>query len=267
MHFLTDSGNCDRIRKSINEFCSVITMKPCASMTLTLTLSLILSACSTPSPESLAQHDPWEKTNRDIFDFDVRVDHAVASPLARGYRDVVPKPVRDGIHNALNNLNAPMVLANDVLQGDGAKAMNTAGRIVINSTVGIGGLIDVASKIGIPGHNNDFGITLGKNGIAEGSYLVLPFAGPLPPRDLLGTGVDMAFDPLTYVRFHGKDTWMVVRFGIGILDSRAATLDEVETIERSSIDFYATTRNLYRQSRNAKINEGKTTPADDLPNL
>ena len=232
-----------------------------------LALSLALGACSTPSPESLAQNDPWEKTNRDIFDFDVRLDHAVARPIAKGYRAVVPEPVRDGIHNALTNLNAPVVLANDVLQGDGDKAANTAGRIVINSTVGLGGLIDVASKIGIPGHDNDFGITLGKNGVAEGSYLVLPFAGPAPPRDLLGIAVDQAFDPLTYVRFHGKDTWMVVRFGIGILDSRTSQLDAVETIERSSIDFYATTRNLYRQSRNAKINNGKAGAPDDLPNL
>ena len=82
---------------------------------------------------------------------------------------------------------------------------------MINSTVGIGGLIDVASKMGIPYHDNDFGITLGKGGVAEGSYLVLPFAGPLPPRDLVGTGVDVALDPLTWIRFHGRDTWMVVR--------------------------------------------------------
>jgi phospholipid-binding lipoprotein MlaA len=232
-----------------------------------LALSLVLGACSTPSPESLAQNDPWEKTNRDIFDFDVRLDHAVARPIAKGYRAAVPEPVRDGIHNALSNLNSPVVLANDVLQGDGNKAINTAGRIVINSTVGLGGLIDVASKIGIPGHDNDFGITLGKNNIAEGSYLVLPFAGPLPPRDLLGVAVDQAFDPLTYVRFHGRDTWLVVRFGIGILDARTSSLDAVESIERSSIDFYATTRNLYRQSRNAKINDGKAGATDNLPNL
>jgi len=232
-----------------------------------LALTLALGACSTPSPESLAQNDPWEKTNRDIFDFDVRMDHAIARPVARGYRDAVPEPVRDGIHNAITNLNSPVVLANDVLQGDGDMAANTFGRIVINSTVGIGGLIDVASKLGIPGHENDFGITLGKNNIAEGSYLVLPFAGPKPPRDLLGTGVDIAFDPLTYARFHGSDTWMVVRFGVGILDARASTLDQVDSIERTSIDFYATTRNLYRQSRNAKINGGKTGATDDLPNL
>src|ERR1700761_222246 len=208
-----------------------------------LALGLMLGACSTPSQDSLAQNDPWEKTNRDIFDFDVKLDHTVARPLAKGYRAAVPEPVRDGIHNAITNLNSPVTLANDVLQGDGDKAVNTFGRIVINSTVGIGGLIDVASKLGIPYHDNDFGITLGKNGIAEGSYMVLPFAGPMPPRDLLGTGIDLAFDPLTYIRFHGKDTWMVARFGTSILDGRASTLDEVETIERSWIDFYATIRN------------------------
>ena len=242
-------------------------MKISAQVLSALTLTLALASCSTPSAESLAQNDPWEKTNRDVFDFDVRLDHAVARPVARGYRDAVPEPVRDGIHNALTNLHAPVVLANDVLQGDGDKAVNTFGRIVINSTVGVAGFIDVASKIGIPGHDNDFGITLGKAGAAEGSYLVLPFAGPLPPRDLLGTGVDIAFDPLTYARFHGSDTWMVVRFGMGVLDSRSSQLDAVETIERSSIDFYATSRNLYRQSRNAKINEGKVGGTDDLPNL
>ncbi len=231
-----------------------------------LGLSLMLGACSTPSPESLAQNDPWEKTNRDIFDFDVKLDHAVARPIAKGYRAAVPEPVREGIHNAITNLNSPVVLANDVLQGNGDKAANTFGRIVINSTVGIGGLIDVASKFCIPGHDNDFGITLGKAGVQEGSYLVLPFAGPMPPRDLLGSGVDTAFDPLTYAQFHGRDTWMVVRFGIGVLDSRTSQLDAVETIERSSIDFYATTRNLYRQSRNAKINEGKPG-SEELPNL
>ena len=235
-----------------------------------LALGLMLGACSTPSQDSLAQNDPWEKTNRDIFDFDVKLDHTVARPLAKGYRAAVPEPVRDGIHNAITNLNSPVTLANDVLQGDGDKAVNTFGRIVINSTVGIGGLIDVASKLGIPYHDNDFGITMGKDGIAEGSYLVLPFAGPMPPRDLLGTGVDVAFDPLTWTKFHGRDTWMVVRFGIGTLDAEASRIDAVETIERSSIDFYATTRNLYRQSRNAKINEGKSGAAgipDNLPNL
>jgi phospholipid-binding lipoprotein MlaA len=241
-------------------------MKVSFSAISALALALSLGACSTPSPESMAQNDPWEATNRDIFDFDVRVDHAVARPLAKGYRAVVPEFARDGVHNFLTNLNSPVILANDVLQGDGEKATNTFGRIVVNSTVGVAGLIDVASKIGIPYHENDFGITMGKAGSAEGSYLVLPFAGPKPPRDLVGTVVDIAFDPLTYAQFPGDTTWTVVRAGVSILDTRTQQLDAVDTIERSSIDFYATTRNLYRQSRNAKINEGRPG-TDDLPNL
>ena len=231
-----------------------------------LALALVLGACSTPSPESLAQNDPWEKTNRDIFEFNLAMDRAILRPVARGYRDVVPEFAREGVHNFLTNLNSPVILANDVLQLDSGKAGNTLGRILLNTTVGVGGLIDVASKVGLPYHDKDFGITFGKAGAAEGSYLMLPFAGPRPPRDLIGTGVDIALDPFTWLIFPGDNTLLVVRAGMGILDSRTSQLDAVETIERSSIDFYATSRNLYRQSRNAKINEGNPG-TDDLPNL
>ena len=178
----------------------------------------------------------------------------------------MPKPARDGIHNALTNLNAPVVLANDVLQGDGDKAGNTFGRFVINSTVGIGGLIDVATKIGIPGHDNDFGITLGKGGAAEGSYLVLPFVGPKPPRDLVGAGVDIAFDPLTYITLEQLHLYMMIRAGLGVLDSRAANSMrwKPSSVPRSismpppavSIARTATPRSMAASRR-----------PDDLPNL
>ncbi len=240
----------------------------CTFSTLSaLALTLVLGACSSPSPDSLAQNDPWERTNRDIFDFNISMDRAILRPVARGYRDVVPEFARDGVHNFLTNLNSPVILTNDVLQGETDKAGNTLGRILINTTVGIGGLIDVAGKVGIPYHDNDFGITLGKGGAHEGSYLMLPFAGPKPPRDLVGTAVDVAFDPFTYAIFPGDTTLMIVRNGMGILDARTSQLEAVETIERSSIDFYATTRNLYRQSRNAQINEGKPADGSDLPNF
>jgi phospholipid-binding lipoprotein MlaA len=137
---------------------------------------------------------------------------------------------------------------------------------MVNSTVGLAGLIDVATKMGIPYHDNDFGITLGKAGAAEGSYLVLPFLGPKPPRDLVGEGVDIAFDPLTYMSWNDSTLYMIVRVGLGVLDSRAASIDAVESIERSSIDFYATTRSLYRQNRNAQIN-GDKAQNSDLPNF
>lgn len=241
-------------------------MKPALPAFCVLAASLLLCGCSTPSAESLAQHDPWEKTNRDIFAFDVWVEHHVAEPVDNGYRAVIPKPARQGIHNVTTNLHEPIVAANDALQGDGKKLVRTLGRIVINSTIGLAGLIDVAGKIGIPYHDNDFGITLGQDGIAEGSYMVLPFVGPMPPRDLLGSAVDGAFDPLSYARFHGKDTWLFVRSGLRVLDTVDLQRDQFDSIERTSIDFYATTRNLYRQSRDARI-KGKDATAIQLPDL
>jgi phospholipid-binding lipoprotein MlaA len=235
------------------------------SLPLIAILGISLAGCATKNPEALAQHDPWEPTNRAVFNFDVKLDHAVARPVAVFYRSAVPEPARDGVHNALTNLHAPVVFVDDVLQGEGNKAGATIGRFAINSTVGLAGLIDVASKVGIPGHDNDFGITLGKAGAGEGSYLVLPFVGPKPPRDLVGSGVDIAFDPLTYMSWNDSTLYMIVRAGLGVLDDRTAVIDAVDSIERSSIDFYATTRNLYRQHRNAQINDGKAN-VQDLPN-
>jgi phospholipid-binding lipoprotein MlaA len=241
-------------------------MKNLTPLAAILCAGLALTGCATKDPASLAQNDPWEPTNRAIFDFDIKLDDAVAKPAAKFYRSAVPEPAREGVHNALTNLNSPVVFVNDVLQGEGENAGNTLGRFLVNSTVGLGGLIDVGTKIGLPGHTTDFGITLGKAGAAEGSYLVLPLVGPKPPRDLVGVGVDTAFDPLTYISWDGSTYYLIGRAVVSFLDDRAANLDAVESIQRSSIDFYATTRNLYRQSRNAQINGGKADMSD-LPNL
>jgi phospholipid-binding lipoprotein MlaA len=241
-------------------------MKNLTPLTAILCAGLALTGCATKDPASLAQNDPWEPTNRAIFDFDIKLDDAVAKPAAKFYRSAVPEPAREGVHNALTNLNSPVVFVNDVLQGEGENAGNTLGRFLVNSTVGLGGLIDVGAKIGLPGHTTDFGITLGKAGAAEGSYLVLPLVGPKPPRDLVGVGVDTAFDPLTYISWDGSTYYLIGRAVVSFLDDRAANLEAVESIQRSSIDFYATTRNLYRQSRNAQINGGKADMSD-LPNL
>ena len=232
---------------------------------LVLGAALALSGCATKDPASLAQHDPWEQQNRAVFDFDIKLNNVVVTPVAKFYRAAVPELARDGIHNALTNLNAPVVFVNDTIQGDGTKATDTFGRFMINSTVGLAGLIDVASKVGIPYHDNDFGITLGKGGAAEGSYLVLPFVGPKPPRDLVGLGADSAMDPFNYITWNNSTLYMIIRTGMGVLDDRASTVDQVEQIERSSIDFYATTRSLYRQNRNAQI-RGEAAN-QDLPNF
>jgi phospholipid-binding lipoprotein MlaA len=240
-------------------------MKTRLPLIAALAASLGLAGCATNDPQSLAQNDPFEPTNREIFAFSIAVDKAVAQPAARAYRNVVPEPARQGVRNALTNLNAPVVFVNDVLQGEGEKAANTFGRFMVNSTVGLAGLIDVATDFGIPGHANDFGITLGKGGVHEGSYLVVPFIGPKPPRDLLGDGVDTAFDPLTHITWNNSTLYTMIRGGLTVLDKREATLDTVESIERTSIDFYATTRSLYRQNRNAQIRGDAAN--EDLPNF
>jgi phospholipid-binding lipoprotein MlaA len=214
--------------------------------------------------EAIAQNDPYESTNRAIFNFNMKVDNAVAKPVAKFYNRAVPEPARTGVHNFLTNLDKPVTFGNDVLQGSPDRAAETLGRFTVNTTVGLGGLVDVATMIGIPDHSEDFGQTLGTWDVGEGPYMVIPFMGPDPPRDLAGDVVDIFMDPLTYIRYHGSDTWSAVRGGVSVLDLRARNVDNIEQIERSSIDFYATTRSLYRQYRNAEIRNGKPdTSADD----
>jgi phospholipid-binding lipoprotein MlaA len=242
-------------------------MKVHLSVLAVVCAGLALSACATKDPAALAQNDPWEPSNRAVFDFDIKLNNSVAIPVAKFYRSAVPEVARDSIHNALTNLNAPVVFVNDSLQLDGPKATDTFGRFMINSTVGLAGLVDVATKVGIPYHDNDFGITLGKAGASEGSYLVLPFLGPKPPRDLVGEGADIAFDPLTYITWNNSTLYMIIRGGLGVLDAEAANIDAVESIQRSSIDFYATTRSLYRQNRAAEIRGGAPGQNSDLPNF
>src|SRR5579871_1929686 len=157
-----------------------------------------LTGCAT---DPSGQNDPYEHTNRSIFDFDQSIDHAVARPVAVFYNHAVPEFARDSVHNFLGNLDAPVTFGNDVLQGAPGRAGETLGRLVINSTFGIGGLIDIAAKMGIPRHDEDFGLTLGVWGAGEGPYIVLPLAGPSNPRDMTGEVVDIFMDPLTYARF------------------------------------------------------------------
>lgn len=228
-----------------------------------LVASAVLAGCAT---DPSGQNDPYEKTNRSIFAFDQALDHAVARPVAVFYNHAVPQFARDGIHNFLGNLDAPVTLGNDILQGAPNRAGQTLGRIVINSTIGVGGLVDVAAKVGIPRHDEDFGQTLGVWGVGEGPYLVLPLAGPSNPRDATGEVADIFMDPLFYVSFNNSTMWMGLRAGVGIIDLRARNVENLDQIERTSVDLYATTRSLYRQHRNAEIRNG-APDTENLPNL
>lgn len=229
-----------------------------------LGFAISLSGCATTDPSG--QNDPYEQTNRDVFVFSQKVDKAVARPVAVFYNRAVPWYAREGIHNVLHNLDNPVTLGNDILQGDVHGATGTIVRTIINSTIGVAGLVDVAAKIGLPGHDEDFGQTLGVWGVGEGPYLFLPLAGPSNPRDIVGMGGDYAMDPFTWITFNNSSLYYGIRAGMNVVDVRARNVETLDQIERTSVDLYATTRSLYRQHRNSEIRNGEPD-AGSLPDL
>ncbi len=242
-------------------------MKIPARLLAALALSLSAAGCAaTPGPDSTGQNDPYESFNRQVFGFNETVDKNVALPVAVFYHHAVPTPAREGVHNFLGNLDSPVTFANDVMQGEVTRASKTLGRFVINSTVGIGGLVDAASEFGIEGHEADFGETLAVYGVDEGPYLVLPVAGPSNPRDATGEVVDIFLDPLTYVELRSKFWWTAGRATLSIVDEREQNIAAIRSLEASSVDLYATVRSLYRQHRDAEIHGGKAD-LQNLPNM
>lgn len=218
------------------------------------------------TPAADGENDPYESFNRKMFAINDALDRHVAEPAARAYTDVLPQPARDGIHNVLANLDEPATLANDILEGDAPHTAQTLGRIVFNSTIGLGGLVDIATPMGLPEHQRDFGETLATYGTAEGPYLVVPLVGPSNPRDLVGGLVDIAFDPLTYIGMREKSLWTSGRQTLEVVDTRAQNLNVMDELRRSSVDLYATLRSLYRQHRQAEIRGGKPD-LENLPNI
>jgi phospholipid-binding lipoprotein MlaA len=214
-------------------------------------LVLTLAACA--EKPTLQENDPFEPLNRTVFDVNTGFDQAVALPVAKAYVAVVPEFARDGVHNFLANLDEPVTFANDVLQGEIRRAGETLVRVGFNTTAGIGGVIDVADAIGIPPHTEDFGQTMAVWGFSEGPYLVLPLLGPSNPRDAVGLGVDIFFDPLTYADYRDETFWSIMRYAGAALDVRSRNIETLDTVERTSIDYYAAIRSLYRQQRADEI--------------
>lgn len=218
-------------------------------------LCATLGACAS-NPQSIADNDPFEPLNREVFALNHSLDSRVALPVATFYRSATPGPIREHVHFFLTNLQMPVTFANDVLQGNISRGGDAIGRFVVNSTLGFAGVFDVATDWGMPYHKEDFGQTMGWYGVGEGPYLVLPLLGPALPRDLAGQFVDHYFDPLAYVTFKNRLYWTYTRSALSFLDSRSRSIDTLREIQRSSIDLYATTRSLYRSSRNNEINNG-----------
>lgn len=200
-----------------------------------------------PAPEI---YDPIEGTNRVFFALNERIDRWFWSPLTRGYRYVAPEPLRRGIRRAFMNIETPVFLVNNLLQLRFREAGETLGAFVLNSTLGVGGLLEPGKEAGWERHPADFGQTLGVAGVGPGPYLVIPFLGPTTVRDGLGSVVDRAFQPLTYVL--GIGTQILWGGGAG-LATREEFADELDALQESSVDFYMVMRSVYIQSRSGEI--------------
>ena len=203
--------------------------------------------------------DPLESINRPIFEANLFLDRWILRPVTRVYIETVPAPGRRGVSNFLDNLRTPVILFNDLLQGEFSRAGATFGRFFINSFFGLAGLVDTADALGLPGHSEDFGQTLGSYGMGGKPYLMLPLFGPSNPRDAIGKVGDIVFDPLTYLT---PDALSEVETGIKMVSDRSKVIKETDSLESTSIDYYAAVRSFYYQNRDFEISNGRAkTPS------
>lgn len=223
-------------------------------------LSLALGGCASRPAHDPA--DPLEPVNRQIFAFNNTVDRYVARPVAQAYVDVVPKPVRTGVGNFLSNLGYPIVIVNDLLQLKLVQAGKDTGRFLFNSTVGLGGFIDVASTIGLSANNEDFGQTLGHWGVGEGWFLMLPFLGPSTNRDLVGTVADGFANPVFYLEGPYENETRTGILLLNVLDSRAGLLG-TERLLADQFDPYVFLRSAYLERRKNLVHDG-APPVDAI---
>jgi phospholipid-binding lipoprotein MlaA len=234
--------------------------------------AVTLGGCAHRPPESdraavrayEETNDKFEPLNRAMFDVDQALDAALIRPVAWTYRKVIPEPARKGVSNALDNIRSPITFANDIFQGEITRAGITLWRLIINSTIGIGGLFDVAKSLGAPGHTEDFGQTLAVWGVKEYSYLYLPILGPSGVRDGIGLAVDsFGIDPIAWYSYnpHNNQSVQWIELGATLIDAKANTMDATDELKKSSIDYYAAFRSAYRQLREKEIRNGAPAPA------
>jgi len=231
-------------------------------LAVVLVLSLLAGPAATLAWAQVDENDPLEPVNRAVFEFNRVLDGLLLEPAAIMYRAATPRFVRTGVDNFLDNLRTPVVLANDLLQGEFGRAEKTLGRFMLNTILGFGGLIDVGGWAGMPErHEEDFGQTLAIYGVGSGPYLMVPLLGPSNPRDLTGRVVDLLFDPLFFL---APTDVSYGRFGAEVVSFREQNLETIDELERSSLDLYAATRTLVRQLRANEIRNGAPAPIEDI---
>lgn len=216
-------------------------------------VALALAGCATPGTGD--PRDPLEPLNRSIYEINEAVDRAVLRPVADAYVAVVPAPARTGVSNFFGNLYDTWNAVNNLLQGKVGTAVSDLGRIALNTTVGLLGFVDVASRVGLEKSDEDLGQTLGWWGIGHGPYLMLPLLGPSSLRDGAGTVVQVALDPQT--RWIDDDGWFWGLWGLRLLSNRASLLGAGRVFDQAATDRYAFLRDAYFQRRRSQLWDGR----------
>ena len=206
---------------------------------------------SASSNGATVEQKPWERANRGIHRFNTGLDRAIVKPLAKGYQAVTPAIVDRGVTNFFGNLSDVKTTVNSLLQLKGRSAASSAGRVVVNSTVGIGGVFDVASKLRLKKYNEDFGQTMARWGVKSGPYVMLPVLGPSTLRDATGLVVDGFIDPSSYVKYP------VALTAVKVVDKRADLLSADKALKDLSSDQYSALRDVWLQKRAYQLRDGK----------
>ncbi|MGJ0485298.1 MAG: MlaA family lipoprotein [Methylomicrobium sp.] len=217
----------------------------------------LLSGCA--SDPAQPAKDEWEGWNRSVHGFNDDLDKAIIKPVAKGYQEYVPEPVNQGVTNFFGNINDIGITLNDFFQLKMLQGGMDLGRFLINTTAGVGGLFDVASKLDLPKHNEDFGQTLGFWGVPSGNYLVLPLLGPSSPRDAAGLLGDALLNPLTYISFGSSAAVSAAITGakaVEVTDMRADLLSSEKIVDEASVDRYDFIKNAYLQNREYQVYDG-----------
>ncbi len=228
--------------------------------------ALAAAAAGVATHAQAAPEDPLESFNRVGFAIEAVLDRYILRPIALVYRALTPGPIGHGIHNVVTNLGAPVVILNDMLQARPKRLADDTARFALNSTFGIGGLLDVAVAGGLPFHPNGFGNTLGRYGVQSGPYLYVPLIGPSTFRDLTGEVVDGFINPVNFVNYDYRTQVSVGVAVAGGVDLRARSEDQLRALNADAADPYATLRAAYLQDRQGEIDEDKPI-STALPDL
>jgi phospholipid-binding lipoprotein MlaA len=235
-----------------------------------MALALAIAGCATADPQvDLSATDTHQAFNQRMLDFNLALDRNLLRPAAQGYDFITPATVKHMIGNGFSHIDLPADFVNYLLQGEISSALDTLGRFTINTVMGAGGLLDPATEFGLPKRDTDFGITLGRHGVAEGTYWVLPLIGPTTTRDAFGGIVDFALTPTTYIGVIDPSLSPevgIALLGVGTIDKRDRNADLIDDVLYNSADPYISLRSIYLQRRRADV-AGDDGGVDAIPNI